>query len=689
MEQFSIPLWQIIISLVLALIYASVLYYKNSKDGLSSVWKWILASIRFFCIFTLGILFFCPVLQTRIRTVEKPILFLAIDQSESMKGTCDSLSRADLLIQIEKLHREASANFNIIPFGFGKTIEKNPKPEFNQIATDYQCAFEYIKNSGHNRDAAVILISDGNINSGTEPVQAYRQCAFPLYTVAWGDTSIQPDLAITRCKYNRYLYQGETFPIIVGLTQTMFQDVESQLKIYCDRNLVNEIDIEFQRPYKEVEVNLPCPEEGTHHYYLELKSIDKEKNTHNNTYSFYISVINKQKRICILANAPHPDISSINHSLRSSPIYQSEVILAKDLHTLPEADLYILHGLPSEKNSLDEWKELLESKPLWFILHSSTDIHSFNRWKTGIEIQTQGFDWNEAQASLSEKFSLFSTQDNWKATLEKLPPLSVPFASYKTGIGGQTLLYQRIMQVTTTDPLLWISPENYPASRAVLCGSGLWRWSLEEYRQTLSQECFNTLLDQCLQILTQEQPNEQLVIRCPEICNQQDRLVLEAELYNPAFEKITSADIEIDITREDPPQQSEVYHFRFTPRASGYVLDAGFLPGGEYTYQAYTQIGEQKLETEGKFHIQSSDIEKQVTQTRTDILERLAKNYNGKFYVNSLENLLPDLLQREDLKPLITYKEGYRNLLGYKWILIALLVLFSAEFFFRKYKGNL
>lgn len=689
MEQFSISLWQIIISSILALIYASVLYYKNSKDGLPGVWKWTLASIRFFCIFTLGILLFCPVFQTRIRTIEKPILFLAVDQSESMKGTCDSLSRANLQTQIDRLCREASSDFNIIPFGFGKTIEKAPNPKFNQIATDYERAFDYIRNSTHKQDAAVILISDGNVNSGTEPIQAYRQCAFPLYTVAWGDTSVQPDLTISHCKYNRYLYQGESFPIEVGLTQTMFQEVKSQLRIYCDRKLVNEIDIEFQHPYKELEVNLPCPEEGTHHYYLEMKPIGKEKNVYNNTYSFYISVINKQKKICILANSPHPDISSLNQSLKSSPIYQSEVILAKDIHTLPEADLYILHGLPSEENTLREWKDILESKPLWFILHSSTDIHSFNHWKTGIEIHPKGLDWNESQASLSEKFSLFSIQDDWKTILEKLPPLSVPFGSYKTGTGGQVLLYQKIMQIKTADPLLWISPENYPAARAVLCGSGIWKWSLEEYRQTLSLKCFNTLLDQCIQIITQERPNEQLVIRCPEICDQQDRLILEAELYNPAFEKITSADIEIDIFTADSSQQSEMYHFRFTPRTNGYFLDAGFLPSGEYKYQAYTQIREQKLKKEGRFHIQSSNIEKQVLRTSTDVLERLAKNYDGKFYINNLDNLIPDLLQREDLKPLISYKEGYRNLLGNKWVLIALLVLFSTEFFARKYKGYL
>lgn len=705
MEQFSIHFWQLALPAIVALVYAAALYFRVSKDELNSVWRWILASIRFFCILLLCLLLSSPVFQTRVETQEKPILFIALDQSASMQPALEYSDPGKTLPQnLAALTEQISDRFEIICFGFGKSIQKEINSEFSQSATNYQAAFDYIQSIASSRNAAVLLISDGNVNSGTEATRAYRKCAYPIFTLAVGDTTNYPDLAIENCRANTYVYKGQTFPLEIELSQHPSEAENTSLSLYLDGKIVKKENIELTLPHQTIQWEIEAPAQNTARYTLHLAPTRNEKDTLNNIYSFYVHVLDRNKKIVILTASPHPDIKAIRQSLNSNPLYQVEVVLAQDIKQLEEADLYILHGLPSQKYPLETFRTQLEKNPLWFIFHSTTDFSLFNQWNTGMEVTLKNVSWNTSLPILSSQFSLFGISPDIAQAAKLWPPLASPFADFKTTLTGQSILSQKIMQVNTDIPLLWFSQNLDVPARAILCGSGIWQWPLQEYRQTKNLSGFYSLLDQSIQLLTQSRQQNRLIIKHPQISDEQNRILMEAILYDLTYEKVGSAEIKIEIQEKGSQKK---YQYRFLPEKDHYILDLGFMPHGEYEYLARTEWDGNEIIAEGGFLIRQTQLENRTHRTHTEILQQLSHIYGGKFYYAGKDpssperenkekfvgNILPDslsedLLERKDLRPVIGYKEVYRNLLDKPIILILILTLFSLEFLLRKYKGN-
>ena len=85
------PAWLIILCVALGAIYSFVLYYKVSVFDELAVWiKWAMSVFRFLVVSILAFLLLNPLLKTVFREVEKPIIIIAQDNSESLIIAGDS-----------------------------------------------------------------------------------------------------------------------------------------------------------------------------------------------------------------------------------------------------------------------------------------------------------------------------------------------------------------------------------------------------------------------------------------------------------------------------------------------------------------------------------------------------------------------------------------------------------------------
>ena len=720
MIQFSVPYWYLGIAALVAAAYTAALYHKNKKDGLDRVWRHILASIRFLSVFLLCVLLMSPLAKGEKEFIEKPVCYIAVDDSRSMRAALnpryreqkddDSLAfipsgfAQETQNHIDRLARNLSDNFQIERLSFGQEIRSGAEAlslNYEQEASDYAQAFDFIAGKHPDRKAVCILVSDGQANRGRNPVPAYRSCPFPLYTVGIGDTISYPDIYIDDCRFNPYTFLNNRFPVEIRLGQQQAPKALSRLSLSENGKILHQQTIDFSKTENVVQWELEATESGIHRYTLRLETIGQEKNTENNLKEIVIRVLDNHQKILIIGNNPHPDLSCLHQSLSLQEKYQAEVVLAKDLpRKFPQAsalqayDLFILHGLPSRSFPLDEYREWLETKPCWYVISPSTTLERIGKTRIGLEIQAKSEAWNEAQASVNPAFSLFAIEAEEARSIGRWPPLWTPFADYQSAGNGRIPLYQNILGINTENPLLWISP---PSNRscAVLCGHGLWRWRMADYRNEGNTGIFDRLIDHCAALLSEVKPDENLIVRCPDLLRNTEALHVSASLYNPDFEKVRSARLRMYLRQEENGQE---YVFEFLPQGEDYFLDAGFLPAGNYTYRVEARNGEESYATDGSLCIVRSQWENLQLPTRLELLQSLALSSGGKsYYAGSAyearpgiwEELEQEISNRRELKPEISYRETYLPFLESPWLLAIILFLFCFEYFARKRFGNL
>ena len=109
------PAWLIIFCVALGATYSVVLYYKDSVFDELSVWtKRAMSLFRFLAVSILAFLLLNPLLKTVFREVEKPIIIIAQDNSESLIITGDSAYyRGEYRESLQNLIYELSDKYEV------------------------------------------------------------------------------------------------------------------------------------------------------------------------------------------------------------------------------------------------------------------------------------------------------------------------------------------------------------------------------------------------------------------------------------------------------------------------------------------------------------------------------------------------------------------------------------------------
>ena len=102
--------------------------------------------------------------------------------------------------------------------------------DFEGKKTDISYAFEEIGNRFYNRNlAAVVLASDGNYNKGINPFYKTSELNCPIFTMAIGDDTPEPDLQINGVRHNEIAYFENEFPIQFDVLSNFDSDQKHQM----------------------------------------------------------------------------------------------------------------------------------------------------------------------------------------------------------------------------------------------------------------------------------------------------------------------------------------------------------------------------------------------------------------------------------------------------------------------------
>lgn len=683
-------LWFLPLCLIAGLLYAFILYYKADKPELPIWVKRVSFVMRTLSIFLLCFLLLNPYIMSVRKEKIAPIVLVGIDNSSSILLSKDSVYyKNDFQQQLQKTIKHLQRNFRVETFLLGDTLRHGLEMNFKDKESNLADLFDVAQKKYINQNVgAVVLISDGIFNVGKNPFYIANDLSCPIYTLAMGDTTIRKDLLITKVNHNKTVFKNNFFPLEILIQANKLIHQNSKLTVSEKNEILFEKNISISsNTYSEwVTLSLEAKDAGMHRYKISLTPVDDEITTENNSMDVFIQVIDERKKIALIYNAPHPDISAIVQSLKGNENYKIETFPVDKFNaSVNDYDVIILHQLPSRSNQAKQIMESIKKMqmPVFFIFGNQTNYSLVSSLNLGIQLQLSKEMYNDAYPVYNQNFSTFILSNIVHDVFQDFPPVQVPFANYRLATSADVLLSQKIGNIQTTYPL-WFYNQIDNQKIVVCLADGIWRWRNYNYMLEENHDAFNELISKSIQYLTVKEDKSFFRVSGEHVYNENEAIIFNAELYNQNYELINDPEVTMQIGNKD-----KSYTYTFSRTFKSYHLDAGKLPVGDYQWKANVVIGDKKYEKNGYFSVKKVNIEAMNLIADHQLLKNIATiNRGAMFYPNQLNELENKIKNNKEIITVARYNKRHNSLLNSILMLIVIVSSLGAEWFLRKWSGS-
>ena len=641
--------------------------------------------------FLLMFLLLGPIVRQINNIFEKPLFVLMYDNSASIKETTDSTERTELEAQMKEaatLLKSKGYEVKVSDLS-GMDVDK---PDFTASMSDLGGALKRISNRYESSQiGGVILASDGIYNEGVSPLYTIHN--YPIYTIGIGDTLQRTDVLIKDISYNKIVYQGNKFPLQVGVMVRNLADQAINVSISRQGKLVEQISKPSSGEQLLVfDFHLLAEEQGMQKLDVKVETKAGEFNTRNNQASVFVEVVEGKKKILLVAASPHPDIKALREVVNKNPNYEFMLHIpgleeqSSDKIKAEKIDLVIFHQAPDLKGKTRIiFEQFLQSKtPIFLIVGSQTDLAYLSKQKMSVTFESTPREFDEVLAANNPAFSQFAMSLETNEIIKDYPPVSVPFGKLKIPGSVMPILYQRIGSLTTQIPLLYLNITD-DRKTSVMLGEGLWRWKLNEFDRFENSSAFDEVFGKLIQYLSTSEDKRKF--KSYPIKNEfadTESVIFESQVYNDIFEPVYGNTVDLIVTDEN--RKDSRYTYTITPGNARYQL--GALKEGVYQYEAKTTLNGKDESVRGEFAVVQRQAELQNLTADFDLLRKLSANTAGAFYPVSKFGLLTQELQEATPKTVIHTEESYKAVINLKWVFWVLLLMISLEWAARKYFGS-
>ncbi len=677
--------------LLLGALYAWVLYGKVKH--LPKQFRISLSALRIIAVTLISWMLFAPLFKKISYAPEKPIIILAHDNSISASqikpiGFDEKAYQKSMNDLVSKL----SSKYDVKTYSFSDSVKSGLDFSGTGKLSNGAVLIEQLKDEVLNRNlGAVIIASDGIFNRGGNPLYELKQLNAPIYTIAMGDTIPKKDVLIADVSYNNLVYLDNEFTLDIEVQGYQAKDQTTKLTISENGVKVKEeqVQINSSQFVKNFPVKLKANKVGVQKYTINVSNVKNEITTKNNTQTIFVEVIDARQKILLVAGSAHPDISTLKQAIELNKHYEVTVALADDLSQiqLSTFSLAILYQFPGQFNPNQDFvNQLTTSKiPMWFILGAQSNVNAFNQLQRLVKINRANGAIQEIFPLAEPNFTLFTIDPSAIKQLIDYDPLQSPFGNLTFSGSQSTLLSQKIGRVNTQTPLMFFMNDE-TRKMGFLLGEGIWKWKLEEAKDPQNLPLVNDIVSKTIQYLSVKDDKRKFKVYTNKpTFDENEHVVLNATLYNDAYEPVNSPDVNVQIK----PENGKLFNYTFSKFGAAYRLDAGSLPEGNYSYNASTTLGSQKYTASGSFYVNALITEYQQTTANHQLLYTMAQQNGGKMFMPAQLASIADELDRNEQIKTISYEDRrYEELINFKWLFALIIVLLSIEWFLRKRNGE-
>ncbi|NVJ46217.1 MAG: VWA domain-containing protein [Cytophagia bacterium] len=675
--------WFLPLCLVVGIGYGLILYSKSAPW--SKNLNWLLLALRAAMVTLLCFLLLGPLLNQINFFEEKPIVVLAIDDSASIQDGYDSIQFEQVKSTMAQLESELNnEDYELRIRGINQYYNNLSEVTFSSQSTDLHKVLQGIRQDFEQQNlVSTLLISDGIDNYGSSP--QFLTLNYPVFSLAVGDTIPAQDLSITKINYNKIVYEGNQFPLVVDIFNNGY--VGEQVFVDVLKNGIvlqsQSVNLNGDQQLNSFEFILDAEVIGIDSYQVSIRPMAGESSVNNNSRTAFIEVVDSKQKILIAASAPHPDIKALKSVIESKEGVEVSSYLDGITEEIPEGpfDLVILHQLPQLTDLPRSLNATIENTNTWFIT-GVDDLNTINRINPVLVYNSFGQS-DGVGLNVNPNFELFQIDEELKYRAINYPPAVAPYGSFEIKNNADVYLYQKIGNVETNRPLLTIYNGDERKS-AVFSGSGFWKWRLQENGQFDDAKLFDEIFGKLIQYLaTKDDKRNFRVNTTNESYFDSESVELITEVYNEFYEKVY--DYNIDLTITNSQGETEEYNYVNSPTEN---FKINGLDPGIYNFRASTSLAGKREIAEGSFSVEKLALEDINLTANHQLLKNISNNSGGSF--NLLENYESAISNIEALnpRPITRSNERLSPIIENPLWLIILVILLSTEWFLRKYHGS-
>jgi len=328
--------------IIFAVVSAGISYlmYHNATD-ISRISKGFLGLLRALSVFLL-LLAVSNLVTDFVRfTSKKREVFVLVDDSKSMSLNDGTVNRPQVTKDVLRSVKGLSSEFDLVPVIFGDHVLLGSggfdSLKFDQTATNIESALVDVANQSQQnpgQPAFGILLSDGNYNTGGNPVDIARNLSIPIYSAGIGDSMQPKDIAIRQLIPSPSVYAGKKSIVNVivssfgfgGKTVTVHLMDDGKEIGSKDLTLSNDGNVESSFDYAPDEV-------GTHILKAYVAPQKGEATERNNSATATVDVLKGKYSVLLVAGEPSVDVAFLRRNIVLSDDFDLSILVQKDANS--------------------------------------------------------------------------------------------------------------------------------------------------------------------------------------------------------------------------------------------------------------------------------------------------------------------------------------------------------------------
>lgn len=696
-------------AIILIIVY-TLFVYRYTIPVISGKLKFFLATLRIFSLVSVFFLIFEPIITIKSREIFEPLNLIFIDNSKSISYN-DKINRKDVVKDFFKEIAGKKIIANSEFFSFGSNVKKIGKNnldifKFNETSTNFS-QITGVSEFVEKNIASVIILSDGCINDGSNPIYNFEKLNKPVFTICLGDSTTKKDIRIENFFCNEYVYANTPTTVSANIVNNGFEGSNAAVKLFEDNVFITEKNIILNSAgFQSVIFDYMPQKSGEKKISISVQSFEEEENKTNNTKVSFINILDNKIKIILISGYPSADLSFIKNSLAldtnltintitqiGSNKYLENVNIQR---LLDNNDIYFLINWPTSETSVDLIKEVLKrikDKNKAFCITTSNYVDPLKLSLLNEEIPfitgKAGSNFLTVQPVISsEEINnpiLQNFSNNLKKEWEELPPVLMPDWNIKPKPEGKVLAFIKVNNVTLSNPLIITKKIGNKRNIAILA-SDLWRWKLQ--KPYSSSGLFDRLILNIVKWLNASNDKKQVTIKTnKKFFSQGEKIFFNAEVYDESFNPVTNAEVIVKISMNGEESKVILDHIN-NGLYEGYFQSNKI---GDCSFTGIAKIGDKEIGKDGnRFNIGDLDIELLNPQPDANLLKLISHQTNGKFYYNNNFNEVFSRIEQllnKSKKEKIIIKEF--QIWTNEWLLFTIILLVSVEWFIRKREGML
>ncbi len=576
------------------------------------------------------------------------------------------------------------------------------------------------------RIAAIILVSDGDANTGHNPVDEARLISaenIPIYTVGAGNPDEPRDVELFDVKSKKSVYVNDTVVVTADIKSSGYdeQDVTVTLRSKGDTLSEETVTLGARSRTRRVQLKFVPTRQGLMPCVVEVQPLNDEIRADNNLKTFELDVVKGKRKVLLVEQFPRWEWRYLKNAVGRDPDFDLTMVLFHSNERSARGEQYI-DRYPTTKQELYEYDiiifgdvardefslkqlelthEFVEEKGRPFVMVAGDRYCPYDFAGTPIErllpIVLKSDTQARAGHTVDSGFNLEPTAEGWQHPIfalandteendrlwAELPP-SYWCADVERPKAGATTLAVHPFLSNRYGKLPLVVAQQYGAGKVLMLNiDSTWRWRYEHgdvYHYRFWGNILRWLIATPL-----EGEGKYVRLSTDKAKYRQGELVtITARVRDKDYYPFSAGPVYADVT--DPFASVRRVPLELQDARNG--LYEGRLTastGGSWRLQSVVpDLGEEGSQAALKIEVETEALEARSLRMRAGLLRDLAEITGGRFHMLDTAEAIPGEIERLSATSSVTSRKGL-------WDTFYVILLFAGfitgEWLLRKQKG--